>query len=142
MPYKPGASIEAVLEADPEDVPRLVAKACAIDLGDLESTLQKHPGLYAYVVARFEMARIDEYRAKRLLEIEQAGAFKALVEELSAVSRAEKLVDLDEDVIKQKEVVTEAYALTARLKALLAGFDHRRDMLLQISSRQRAEMGL
>lgn len=123
------------LEQDPGPY---VAEVCALNLMNIDETLERHPALYAYAVAGYEGARIDEARAKFTMERARSQAFGELVKE-NAIGTAKELVPNDPAVQRATEAWLEAKRMVAGLRALTAGLEHRRDMLIQISSRQKRE---
>lgn len=122
------------LAAEPE---RVAYELCQINLQNLGTTVAQHPGLFAFVVASYEMAKVEEARAKNAVSKAMAEYF--LRSQAMPVTRAQSLVDSDPTVIAAKEAYIEAQAKVAPLRALVSGLEHRRDMILQISARQRAE---
>ncbi len=127
--------------------PSLLAKKVAeIDLIDLERTLQEHPGLRAWVGAAYETARIREEEAKWGLTKAKARAFIEAKKELDpdtgkwkSVATLEAERDLSEEVNDATNELHEAQALRGSLRAISDALQDRRDMLIQISARQRQE---
>lgn len=119
-----------------------VSEYCRIDLANLDLALSRHAALYAYSVAAYELAKVQEARAKWKLEGTKAMVFGALTEKDSkiAVAAADKKIPLAIPVKEAMEEMLTIQSTVARLRGLAAGLEHRRDMLVQISARQRQEM--
>ncbi len=118
------------------------AQICTINLGDLWTTLAVHPALVAFVVASYESARISEARTKAELERTRARQYTRIVEEQPklAAGKVEMQVESTEAVEHAYNDWLDAAAKTAALKAVVTGLEHRKDMLVQIASRQKQEM--
>lgn len=129
--------------------PELVAKeVCAIDLINIEETLQKHSGLRAWVGAAFESCRIQEEQAAwRLAKtrgkvlLEAKGAMDPNTGKAKTVEALKAEVDVHPDVDAAEQEVIVAKGMKGVLKIIYDSLGDRRDMLIQIASRQRAEMG-
>lgn len=121
---------------------QIVTDFCSVDLVDMMTTLGRHAGLYAYAVAACEMAKVDEARASWEKEQAKSRAFSRLVTENPKItaSAAEVRIPLDAEYIAAVESYLSTRVTLARLKALVEGLGHRRDMLVQLASRQRAEL--
>jgi hypothetical protein len=123
---------------------RLAAEVCFIDVANLEQTLYKHAALYAWVCASHEVARIAEERLR--WEVTKARA-RALMraretEERKTVQSIAAEVELDETVQETTEDLLSAQDKRGALRAMVDALEHRKDMLLQISAKQRQEAGL
>lgn len=123
---------------------RKVASFCRIDLQNLDIALSRHPAIYAYCAAVYEMAKVKEARAKWDMEKAKAQAFSIVMDQgrankITATEAAEKVKQVP--LYQQSmDALLSAEVITGRMKALVDGLSHRRDMLVQISARQRAEM--
>jgi len=126
------------------DIQKVVAEYCRIDLANLDEALSRHAALYAYTVAAYEMAKVQEARAKWSLEMIKSEVFKILGQQDKrvTVAAAERRIPLAVTTQAGAQTLFDAQVLTARLRALVMGLEHRRDMLIQISARQRQEMAL
>lgn len=125
-----------------EKAEALVADYCKIDLANLEIALSRQASLYAYTVAAFEMSKVDEARKKWQLEAAEGEVYEALMRssEKMTVAAANKITPKAAPVKEAQEAIFKAQGVSARLKALVSGLEHRKDMLIQISARQRQEM--
>lgn len=125
-----------------ERASEMVAEYCRIDLSNLDLALSRHSSLYAYTVAAYELARVQEARAKWSLEVTKSDVYQVLVEKdpKVSVSAADKSIARAVTTKTAMEEMFKAQVAVARLKALVSGLEHRRDMLVQISARQRQEM--
>ena len=128
-----------LLDSDPVAVVKQITK---LDTGALDQELVDQPQLYGEVSVMFEMSRAAEAVAKHDLEVAKAAAFQRLIhgEEKIAIGKADKLILLDEKVEKANNVYLQIYRKTAALRALTLTLVQRHDMLIQISSRQKAEL--
>lgn len=126
------------IEENPEVT---LAAICHINLADLETTLQQHPSLYAYFSARLETAKIHEKRAKARLDELKAVKFNQVVREDSrlAVEKIKMQVDTDPEVQKAQEEYLGVERTYSTLQSLVKSLEHRRDMLIQLSSNKRSE---
>ena len=127
--------------------PATLAKAvCTIDLVELDTTLQQHPALRAWINAAHEVARIEEEKLKweetrtraavllaahRLMD-ETTGKVKSV-----AVLTAE--VDCDDMVQSIVERLHKQQEIRAALRAMANALEDRKDMLIQIAAKHRKE---
>jgi hypothetical protein len=132
---------QALSQMTPAAVALMVSELCRINVANLESTLERHPGLFAYASAQHELAKVAEARAEWMLERKRAEAFKRTKDAHATMpaNRIEREVETDQEVVSAAEHYFTQKAITARLKALVNGLEHRRDMLVQLSARQRKE---
>ena len=131
------------LRVNPSDLAREV---CTIDVINLDQTLQEQPALRAWVNAAFEVARIAEERCK--WDVTRTRALALLAgkkkkdpdtEKPKTVSVLEAEVDTNPSV---EEAMTKLHAqqdVTGGLRAMTKALDDRKDMLVQISAKQRKE---
>ena len=119
-----------------------VAELCRIDLADIMGTLEMHSALYAYASATHEMAKVAEVQAKAEMEKVKAQTFLDLAarDPSLPVNRLERTVEVDPAYQTLVSRYHAALRQAGILKALVGGLDHRRDMLIQIASRQRREL--
>jgi hypothetical protein len=129
------------LKEEPEET---VADLCSINLQHLETALQNQASLLAYATAAYENARVDETQAEWDLEETEAEVFNAIQEKEPglAIGRTDKRVEAHERVKEARRDLADKRRMVANLKALVNGLHHRRDMLVQLSARQRQEMQL
>lgn len=118
-----------------------IADLCSINLTHLDNSLQNHAALYGYAESMAEAAEAAYARAKKALEFLQAEKFNAYQkrEKGLAIARTERRIEEDPDIQEAKDEVIKAQAIRGQLRALCKALVHRRDMLIQISSRQKAE---
>lgn len=137
-------SLDVLLDKNLSDdqVGQQVANYCRIDLANLDTALARHPALYAYTVAAYELSKVQEARKKWEVEEAKAFTYQALqaVDQKTSVSSADKKIPNSANVKAAMESLFSIQGVVARLKALSAGLEHRRDMLVQISAKQRQEM--
>lgn len=119
-----------------------VAELCRIDLADLISTMELHPSLYGYAAASYESAKVAEVQAAAEVDRLKAQVFLdlATADPSLAVNRLDRLTETDPKyqgaVTKHHQAKRDAGAL----RALVTALEHRRDMIIQIASRQKREM--
>jgi hypothetical protein len=125
---------------------RLAYEIAQIDLTDLQSTLQRHPALRAWVSATYENARIVEERAKwELTKIKAIATLqaKATVDadtnKNKTVAVLDAEVETNEAVLAAVAVLLEAQEKRATLKAMVDSLEDRVQMLVQLAARQREE---
>lgn len=118
-----------------------IAEYCTINTQDLETALARQASLYSYAVAGHEIAEVDQAKAKFSLDKAKATSYGILLDQKPKAP----------DTILSKEILTlplvtkaqddliRAMGVCARLKALVSGLEHRKDMLVQISAKQRRE---
>lgn len=133
-----------LLKTQPETIAREV---CKIDLVDIEGTLQRHAGIRAWVGAAFESSRIIEEQAKwRLAKtrgrvlLEARTLHDPNTNKPKTVEVLKAEVDVHPDVNAGEEEVLEAQRTKGVLKVIYDSLGDRRDMLIQIASRQRKEL--
>ncbi len=120
----------------------LVSNHCRIDLANLDAALSRHAALFAFAMAAFEMARVGEARAKWRADVVKGEQATRLLASGKTVSAAEKTIPTVPEVKTVMEELLTAQMVTGRLRALISGLEHRRDMLVQISAKQRQEMAM
>lgn len=126
---------------------RLAAEVCAVDVTNLDLTLQQHPALRAWVNATHEVARIEEERAKYELTKVEATTFMAVKKVLDADTGKAKTVDAlkaevaaHPDVLAAQEALINAQEKRAVLRAMADALEDRLQMLIQIAAKQRKEL--
>lgn len=119
----------------------VITSFCHINLADLQTVLSRHAGLYAYAMAAHEAAKVQEtiLRVARdkveadYLELNTPSGTKPNATAIGiAVRRYPPYQTADTDLRNQQIVV-------GRLKALVSGLEHRKDMLVQIAAAKRRE---
>lgn len=127
-----------------QQVSEVVAQYCEINLADIETALSRQASLYSYVVAAYELAKVAEAQEKWNFEQTKADAFI----KIQSLDPKESATSIDRKILQAQTVRDaakahfSAQANTARLKALVSGLEHRRDMLVQIAAKMRQEMGM
>ena len=118
-----------------------VANLCAIDLNYMETTLQNHASLYAYAEASYETAEYTKAVAAVYLDRAKDDAFNTIQQDEPglAIGKTDARVGAMEAVRSAQDHLLECSKDSGMLKALIKGLQHRKDMLIQISSRQKAE---
>lgn len=113
----------------------------SINLTHIENTLQNQPALYGAAELGFEAAETAVFHAKEALTKAETGVFNVIQkrEKGLAVAKTDRLVAADPDVEEARYQLIEAQATRGRARALCKGLTQRKDMLIQISSRQKAE---
>lgn len=129
----------AALDRAPE---KTVANLCRIDVSDMITTMQQHPPLFGYVAASYEQAKIAEEQAKDEVDRIKAQVFMDMANEDPSlpVNRLERLTVMHDKYQLALEHHRDLAARTGRLKALMNTMEHRRDMIVQIHSRQKKEL--
>ena len=127
------------LESAPENT---VAELCRIDLADLISTMELHPALYGFAAAHHESAKIAEVQKAAEVDRIKAAVFLALAQQdpTLPVNRLERLVETNLDYQAAVKDHIAAKRRAGALRSLVNGLEHRRDMIIQIASRQKHEM--
>ncbi len=131
------------VDMDPE---RLAAEVCFIDVPALDLMLQRHASLHAWVAAAYELARVDEEKAKWGVVQAEAEALLLAREQPDQVTGKPKIADVlkaEAATAKEVKAAMKAQFSAARRRAALRGMDKgleaRSDMLVQLSARQRRE---
>jgi hypothetical protein len=119
-----------------------IARVARINLADLTSTMETHAALYGFAAARYERAKVEEIQAKAEVERTRADVFLSIAasDPSMAVNRLERRVETSEELRKAITAYHTAARNAGDLKALVNALDHRRDMIVQIASRQKKEM--
>ncbi len=130
-----------------KDPGRMAHEVCSIDLVNLEITLQHHAALRAWVTAAHETHRILEERKKWELTKTKARILKLAREvkdeftgklKTTAVLEAER--DDHPEVADAVEALLQQQQTRGTLRAMVEALGDRKDMLVQLSARQRKEM--
>lgn len=129
------------------DPARLAAEVCAVDVTNLDITLQQHPALRAWVNATHESVRIEEEKAKYELTKAEAQAFmraKAVLDKdtgkAKTVDALKAEVTLDKAVVEAQEFLLGVQQQRSVLRAMSDALEDRLQMLIQISAKQRKEL--
>ncbi len=120
----------------------VVSSHCRIDLANLDAALSRHAALFAYAMAAFEMAKVAEARIKWRTEVVKSEEFAKIQLKGKSATAAEKLILTLDSVQTVMDELHASQEVTGRLRALINGLEHRRDMLVQISAKQRQEMAM
>ena len=124
------------------DPAQLAAEVCSINIAKLDETLERHASLRAWVNAAFEVARINEARAK--WEQTKAQARATITIKQSKPSATVQMVEAERDLDPAIENATEhlftQQEIRGGLHAMVSALEDRRDMLIQIAAKQRKEM--
>ena len=132
------------------DLPRLMSdeegeayliELCAINISHIENTLQNHAALYGAAELAFEMAEVEVARIKKALYDAEVVLFNQIQhkEKGLAVTKTDRLVAAHPSIMEKQDELIDAQASRGRLRALCKGLISRKDMLIQISSRQKQE---
>lgn len=131
------------LKQDPE---LLAAEVCSIDLGDLDTTLQHHPALRAWVNAAYEGAAVEVEQAKWNVGKARAVATLTVKKQKDPDTAKPKTVqvlaaevDDDENVGQCNIDLWRALEKRGALRAMAHALEDRAQMLIQISAKQRQE---
>ena len=117
---------------------RLAAEVCLIDTTKLYATLQGHASLHAWVIAAHESAKIEEERKK--WEVTKARA-KAYIGSVGTVGDRQAAVEMTWEVQQAQEALFAVQEKRGALRAMADALVDRKDMLIQISAKQRQERG-
>lgn len=127
---------------------KLAAEVCLIDVSNLDRMLQRHAALRAWVNATYELARVADDRAKWELTKAQSRALlaaKAILDPTTGKNKTVPVlqaeVDGDEEVQAAMEKLLMLSEKRAALRAMAGALEDRKDMLIQIASKRRKEMG-
>lgn len=121
------------IQADPA---RLAAEVCFVDVAQLELALQKHPALRAWVNAQYEVARIEEERAKWTLTVARA---RALLAATGTVDERKAVADTADSVQAAQEALFVVQEKRGALRAMVDALEDRAQMLIQLSANNRKE---
>lgn len=131
------------LATEPE---KLAAAVCFVDVVKLDETLQHHAALHAWIAAAHEIARIEEEKAKWEATRTHAEQLLLAREEPDPITQKAKTVDVikaqADDSKALQEAMTAQFAAgrkRAVLRAMDKALEDRKDMLVQLSARQRRE---
>lgn len=134
----------ARLENEPA---KLAAEVCLINVADLDTTLQQHASLRAFVNSLHEATKAEETRAeweltrtraRVLLQAKNAKDESTGKDKTVAVLSAE--VDVHEDVVQAMDHLLTVQQKRGALRAMSDALEDRLQMLIQISAKQREEM--
>lgn len=115
-----------------------IVEIVRISLRNLIETMARHPGLYGYAAAAYELAKVRQLENEYNLKQTKATAYGKLLEKNTATA-ATALLDSQPEVIAAQATLIKQMKEVAALAALVRALDHRRDMLVQIAARQRQE---
>lgn len=118
-----------------------ISKLCEIDLDDLTNCLKEHSVLYGRAYVYCEKAKAQASAEKWRYEQAKTQAFSKLREDGMAIGSAKEQCELESDVVALYEKLLKAEKKTGIFYALLRGLEHRKDMLIQLSSREKKEYG-
>jgi len=115
-----------------------------IEKDDLEHELLVQARMYSYWCGLLNRAKKDYDKAKRLLESTEAVAKNTLLKEGSKLSdkKLESLIKSEETYIKKQEGLERAAEKLGYFQSLVKALEHRKDMLVQISSNRKTELKL
>lgn len=126
---------------DPAQAPEYVAELCSSDIEELEVALLQHAPLYGWASSLWYAATWQEAKSKARVARAEAQAYKAMLEEdpKIPISKAKALLPDDKVVVAAIEAWLKDKLEATAIRALLLGLEHRRDMLVQLSSRQKRD---
>jgi len=124
-----------------KDPARTIAAVCRINMGDLLTVLETHPGVYAYAVASLEVAKAREARVAIGLKRAEAATVKGLLstDEKLAEWKARRLLVDNTEVRWHTDRLLRMQRRVGILTALVEALQTRRDMLIQLAARARSE---
>jgi hypothetical protein len=128
---------KTVLGSPHEEISRL----CEIDLDDIQGCLRNHAVLYGRAYSYFQAAKAKENQEKWEFEKLRSKTAAKLRERGVAVTASKEEAEVDPDVVDQYKRFLLAEHRTGIFYALLKGLEHRKDMLVQLSSREKKEYG-
>lgn len=124
----------------------LAYELCAIDLTNLENTLQYHAAIRGWVTATHETFRIEEERAKWDLTRARASALlaaKAVADPQTGKAKTVAVLDAEVEnestVVAAQEQLLRVQHRRGVLKAVADSLVDRKDMLVQLSANTRRE---
>jgi hypothetical protein len=126
---------------------QIISDFCHINLSDLQTALARHAGIYAYASATYEAFQVQEARDKWSKEQAESQAFDKLLQDWAknkegkdpTVSGSTLKIRLDPTFSAAQQRLLDTQSTIGRLKALVKGLEHRKDMLVQVAARQRRE---
>jgi len=122
------------------DAAALAATLVNIDVNNLADAIVNQPSLYAYFGALWEAQRSREALAKHAYENAKADTYKELLQHGKSATAAKELIN-SEDAVKEAYVSYQQQAhITGLFRSVVSAFEQRKDMLVQISARQRVEL--
>ena len=131
------------LAAEPE---RVASEICSVNAVSLDTTLQQHASLRAWVNAAHEAAVIQEKRCKLAVTKARARALLKAKEtsdthtgKTKTVQVLDAEVETDEEVVKTENLLLDAEEKRGALRAISNAGEDRLQMLIQISAKQRQE---
>lgn len=125
---------------------QLAAEIASIDVVNLDQTLQQHASLRAWVNATHEAAIIEVEVAEYEVTKSRARALLKAKEDLDPTTGKHKVGDVlkaevegNAEVIEREQVAHAARVKRGVLRAMSNSLEDRKDMLIQISAKQRQE---
>lgn len=127
-------------DSDSRDVANIAGWLSSVDRSDLSGALETQSEYYGYLAMLWEAARFLEGRAKAALEQTKAATFSTLTSQGKSAAAANGMLPTQTAVVEAEDTYRKAALVSGRYRGLLHALDHRRDMLVQLSARQRAEL--
>ena len=117
-----------------------------INRSDLQRGFVEQASLFAFYAERHFQATRAEARAKMVMEVAEARAYKTARDRLTeeGVKATEKMIEAevitDPGLLKSRLAFNEARAITTLAHGALEALRQRRDMLIQLGASEREEM--
>ena len=128
------------------DSSELSKELCSIDVVDLDTTLQQHPALRAWLGAAYESLRVREERMAFELRKARARAILNAHQAVDAVTNKPKTMaileaeaELDETVEQFTKVLLDLQELRRSLHVICGSMEDRLQMLIQLAVKHRQE---
>ncbi len=120
-----------------QDPAREAARVCTINVANLDQAIERHPALFAYVHSHWSIAKAAEEAAKWKYEQAVGDAFSAARLSGEALGAAKIMSTQAIPVQELKMALLACSRFTRQLDSVVRGMEHRRDMLVQLSARDR-----
>lgn len=133
-------------ETDAKVVASICQWLCSIKRADLAGALEVQASYYAYFASLHAAARALESARKSDFEQVKANSFSTLTKNVKdggggkSATAASAVLAMQKPMMTVEKTYRDAVLVSARYYGLLHALDHRRDMLVQLSARQRAEL--
>jgi hypothetical protein len=125
----------------------LTDELCKIQ-GNIQDELTNHARIYAYYAGMYEIAKKDVEKQEIALERSLADARNRATDSLQSrgsratVAAVDNEATMDGDVQHQQDRLNDIKYKLGLLRSLTSALSHKKDMLVQLSSNERAEKKL
>ena len=142
--FEPKLTVSDLDTLNFEKYEAVVRDLAKLDEDQLTTELSTFPSEYSYY---YGLAVAAKYRSGRATARYEEARSKYLSEQRSSrtkltVAAGEDLVNSNEDLVNHRKVVDEKELIYSYLKGICNTLDHKKDMLVQLSSNKRQETKL